>query len=57
MKWKLCALGLIVLAGCSKSPNESPNAKGVINTSRASESAPNNSAGLREYVLSVPNMT
>jgi hypothetical protein len=57
MKWKMCAIGLIALAGCSRPPNENPNPIGRINTARASESVPKNSAGLREYVLSVPNMS
>jgi len=57
MYLKLCTIGLVALVGCSRTPTDNPKANTPIGTSKATESGRTSTAGVREYMISVPNMT
>jgi hypothetical protein len=56
MYWKLCTVGLIALAGCAKTP-ENSNTSNPANAAGATDSTQNGSVAAHAYTLSVPNMT
>ena len=56
MYWKLCTLGLIALAGCTKT-SENSNVNNSANAVGATDPTQNGSVGTQAYTLSVPNMT
>jgi hypothetical protein len=56
MYWKLCTVGLIALAGCAKTPDNSTT-NNPANAVGATDATQNASVGGQPYTLAVPNMT